>query len=162
MDEVKLDVIPLDICGMVLGSPYLYDRKAIFSCHENKCQITKHGIEYTVSAHQTKINSSLVSSRQMKRLVNSNKGCMLMVVRGGGEMQNYQMLSMVAIMCIKRNYLNYFLTMMSCFRNQGDYLFRGKSNMRSICSMTLLYQILSCTRCRPWRWRRSKSRCRNY
>ena len=30
VDEVKPDVIPLDICGMVLGHPYLYDRKAIF------------------------------------------------------------------------------------------------------------------------------------
>ena len=29
IDEVELDVVPLDICGMVLGSPYLYDRKAV-------------------------------------------------------------------------------------------------------------------------------------
>ena len=29
VDEVELDVIPLDTCGMVLGSPYLYDRKEI-------------------------------------------------------------------------------------------------------------------------------------
>jgi len=54
VDEVKLDVIPLDICGMVLGSPYLYDRKAIFFCHENEYQITKYGVEYIVRAHQTK------------------------------------------------------------------------------------------------------------
>ena len=25
VDEVDLDVIPLDICGVLLGSPYLYD-----------------------------------------------------------------------------------------------------------------------------------------
>jgi len=30
VDEVELDIVPLDICGIVLGSPYLYDRKAIF------------------------------------------------------------------------------------------------------------------------------------
>jgi len=30
VDEVELDIIPLDICGIVLGSSYLYDRKAIF------------------------------------------------------------------------------------------------------------------------------------
>ena len=30
VDEVYLDVFLLDICGIVLGSPYLYDRKAIF------------------------------------------------------------------------------------------------------------------------------------
>ena len=62
VDEVKLDVIPLDICGMVLGSPYLYDRKAIFFWHENKYEIAKYGVEYIVRAHQTKINSSLVSA----------------------------------------------------------------------------------------------------
>ena len=27
IDEVELDVVPLDISGIVLGSPYLYDRK---------------------------------------------------------------------------------------------------------------------------------------
>ena len=30
VDEVEFDVVPLDICGIVLGSPYLYDRKEIF------------------------------------------------------------------------------------------------------------------------------------
>lgn len=34
VDEVDLDVIPLDICGMVLGSSHLYDRKEIFFHHE--------------------------------------------------------------------------------------------------------------------------------
>lgn len=81
VDEVELDVIPLNIYGMVLGSPYLYDRKAVFFRHENKYQITKDGVEYIVRAHQNKINANLVSAGQMKRLVNSNKGCMLMVVR---------------------------------------------------------------------------------
>jgi len=36
IDEVDLDVVPLDIYGIVLGSPYLYDRKAVFFRHENK------------------------------------------------------------------------------------------------------------------------------
>ena len=27
IDEVDMDVVPLDICGIVLGSSYLYDRK---------------------------------------------------------------------------------------------------------------------------------------
>jgi hypothetical protein len=30
VDEVTCDVVPLNECGMVLGSPYLYDRKEIF------------------------------------------------------------------------------------------------------------------------------------
>jgi hypothetical protein len=30
IDEVDLDVVPLDICGIVLGIPYIYDRKEVF------------------------------------------------------------------------------------------------------------------------------------
>jgi len=82
VDEVELDVIPLDICGMVLRSLNLYDRKAVFFRHENKYQITKYGVEYIVRAHQNKINDNLVSAGQMKSLVNSSKGCMLMVCKG--------------------------------------------------------------------------------
>jgi hypothetical protein len=44
IDEVDLDVVSLDICGMVLGSPYLYDRKTIFFSHENKYHLTKGGV----------------------------------------------------------------------------------------------------------------------
>ena len=63
-DEVDLDVVPLDICGIVLGSPYLYDRKEIFFRHEKKCHLTKGGVEYIVRAHNildrksTRLNSS--------------------------------------------------------------------------------------------------------
>ena len=35
LDEVELDVISIDICGIVLGSPYLYDRRGIFHRHKN-------------------------------------------------------------------------------------------------------------------------------
>jgi hypothetical protein len=45
LDEVELDVIPLDICGIVLGSPYLYDRRSIFHRHENKYNLFKNGFE---------------------------------------------------------------------------------------------------------------------
>ena len=57
MDEVDLDVVPLDICGIVLGSPYLYDRKAIFYREQNKYHLFKYGVEYIVRAH--KINTNL-------------------------------------------------------------------------------------------------------
>ena len=44
IDEVELDVVPLDICGMVLVSPYLYDRKVIFYREHNKYHLFKDGI----------------------------------------------------------------------------------------------------------------------
>ena len=50
VDEVELDVIPLDICGVVLGSPYLYDRDAIFHRKENSIISLKMELN-TLSRH---------------------------------------------------------------------------------------------------------------
>ena len=44
IDEVDLDVVSLDICEIVLGSPYLYDRKEVFFRHEKKYHLTKGGV----------------------------------------------------------------------------------------------------------------------
>lgn len=38
-------------------------------------------MEYIIRSHCAKISSILVSVSKMKRLINSSKGCMLMVVR---------------------------------------------------------------------------------
>lgn len=62
VDEVELDVVPLDIYGIILGVPYLYDRKVVFFRHEKKYHLTKDGIEYIVRAHHTKVNTILVST----------------------------------------------------------------------------------------------------
>jgi hypothetical protein len=80
IDEVDLDVVPLDICGIMLGSSYIYDRKKIFFCHEKKYHLTKGGVECTVRAHNMSGNTTLVSAGQMKRLINTNNIYVLMVV----------------------------------------------------------------------------------
>ena len=71
----------MDICGIVLGSPYLYERKDIFYRVKNKYQLIKDGIEYIVRAHKLKNNYTLINSGQMKRIVNSCKQFLLMVVK---------------------------------------------------------------------------------
>ena len=73
VDEVELDIIPLDICRIVLGSPYLYDRKSIFYRDENMYLLVKDGIEYFVRAHKLKNNYTLINFEQMKRMINSCK-----------------------------------------------------------------------------------------
>ena len=62
IDEVELDVVPLDISGIILGSPYLYDRKVVFYRHENKYVLLKNGVEYIVRAHPKKLNISLFNA----------------------------------------------------------------------------------------------------
>jgi hypothetical protein len=88
VDEVELDVIPLDICGIVLGSPYLYDRKAIFHRHENKYHLFTNGVEYIVRAHTKKMNLSLVNAGQMKRLVNASKNFVLLMIKPKDDIEN--------------------------------------------------------------------------
>jgi hypothetical protein len=79
--EVDLDVVSLDICGIVLGSPYIYDRKTIFFRHENKYHLTKGGVEYIVRAHNMRVNKTLASAGKMKKLININKRYSLMVIK---------------------------------------------------------------------------------
>jgi hypothetical protein len=88
VDEVELDVILLDICGIVLGSPYLYDRKAIFHRHENKYHLFKDGVEYIVGSHTKKMNLSLINAGQMKTLVNASKNFVLLMIKPKDDIEN--------------------------------------------------------------------------
>jgi hypothetical protein len=69
VDEVTCDVVSLRECGMVLGSPYLYDRKAIFYRTKNQYQFTKAGQDYVVHAHHVKENKTLQTMEQLKKVV---------------------------------------------------------------------------------------------
>jgi hypothetical protein len=44
IDEVELDMVTLDICNMVLGSPYLYDMKAIFYKEQKNIIFSRMGL----------------------------------------------------------------------------------------------------------------------
>jgi len=81
IDEVELDVVPLKICGIDLGCPYLYDRKAIFYRHEKIYHIFKYGVEYIVRTHRKKMNVSLISVGLMKRVVNASKNFVLFIIK---------------------------------------------------------------------------------
>ena len=67
VDEVTCDVVPLNECGMVLGSPYLYDCKAIFYREPNQYHLIKEGNEYVVHAHHLKTNQSLQTMEQLRK-----------------------------------------------------------------------------------------------
>lgn len=67
------DVIKLDTCGMVLGSPYLYDRKAIFYREQNQYHLFKKGIEYVVHSHHTKGDKYPFIVEQLKQVSYSSK-----------------------------------------------------------------------------------------
>jgi hypothetical protein len=62
IDEVDVDVVSLDICGIVIGNPYIYNRKVVFFHHENKYHLTKGAVEYIFRAHNMRVNTTLVSA----------------------------------------------------------------------------------------------------
>jgi hypothetical protein len=80
VDEVELDIVPLDICGIVLESPYLYDRNYIFYSEENTYCFNKDGKEYIVRAHHIKTNKSFATTGKLKGMVNARKSLTLISV----------------------------------------------------------------------------------
>ena len=79
VDEVEFDVVdPLDICGIVLGSPYLYDQNEIFYREHNQFHLFREGIEYRVHSHTFKNDKSLGTTQQLKRVVNGSQNLALM------------------------------------------------------------------------------------
>ena len=81
VDWVELDVVPLEITGVVLGIPYLYEKNEIFHFHENKYHLFKDGKEYIVRAHKKKLESSLVHAGKLKRLVNASQNITFLMVK---------------------------------------------------------------------------------
>jgi len=81
IDEVELNVVPLDIFRIFLESPYLNGKKVILYREENKYNIKKDWIEYIVRALLVNTKLYLVSTRQVKRLVNACKFFVFMIVK---------------------------------------------------------------------------------
>ena len=59
-------MVLVDICGVVLGSPYPYDHDAVFYRKENKYHLKKDGVEYIGRAQKSKNHLNLVVANQMK------------------------------------------------------------------------------------------------
>lgn len=145
VDGVDLDVVSLDIYGIVLGSPYLYDKKEVFFRHENKYHLTKDEVECIVISHRDKFSVSLVSAGQMNRLINSSKWFILMVVRAkdAETFEAFQGCDPTH----KRNCMKLFLTIMGLLKNQVGCLQCMRSNLRFTCNRMILYPTLECIVC---------------
>jgi hypothetical protein len=76
-------VVPLDVCGVILGNLYLYVRDAIFRRRENQYRLVKDGKEYTINAHKEKVKHFLVSAHQAKRIMGSMKKLVFLFLREG-------------------------------------------------------------------------------
>jgi len=96
-------VIPLDTCGVVLGSPYLYDQDAIFHRKDNKYHLIKDEIEYIVRAHKMNTSLDLINANKMKRLISSSKKYVLMFIKE--QPRDSMMLFKGVILNLRTNWL---------------------------------------------------------
>ena len=82
IDEVTCDVVPLDVCHVMLGSPYLWDRDATLYRREQKYSFVKNGRTFVIkSIASPLVGSSLITATQAKRLVNAGRKFVLIFVR---------------------------------------------------------------------------------
>jgi hypothetical protein len=110
----------------------------------------KNGVEYIVRSHHKKMNLSLVSVGQMKRLVNASKNFVLLMIKAK-DVINLKLSQDVILKLKYELSMKLLIIMMRCFRNQRDYLQKEESNMRFSCSKMLHFLTLVCTKCQFWR-----------
>ena len=83
--------MPLEISGIVLGSPYLDYRKEVFHFHENKYHLFKDGIEYIIRVHKKNTSLSLIHASEMKRIMNASQNLTLLMIKQRDVLnQNFQ------------------------------------------------------------------------
>ena len=78
---MELDVVLFDVYGVVFGSPCMYMRDEIFMQRSNQYWLIKDEKSYITNTHKSKLNISLVSSNQAKKLIGSSKKYVLLLLR---------------------------------------------------------------------------------
>jgi len=81
IDEVMVDVVPLDICGVILGYPFMWDRDSIYYKRLNKLRLVKDENLFHVSAYKSSKKLPLVIDGHVKNLVNASKIFVLIMVK---------------------------------------------------------------------------------
>jgi hypothetical protein len=81
IDEVELDVVPINVCGVVFGSHYMYMRNEKFMWRAKQYRLIKDGKSYIINVHKVNSNISLVISNQAKKFISSSKKYVLLFLR---------------------------------------------------------------------------------
>jgi hypothetical protein len=144
---VELDVVPLDVCGVVFGSPYMYMRDVIFMWRENQYHLIKDGKSYIINAHKGKSKISLVSANQAKKLISSSKKYVFLFLRENQSGEESSKSKGIPGGMYKRknnSWRSCCRHTKECSRSLKGYHLRGKWSMRYNCFLTPHYQILGC------------------
>nr|CAD1831224.1 unnamed protein product [Ananas comosus var. bracteatus] len=81
IDEMMCEVVSLNICNLIFGSPYLWDRDATFFCRPQQYQFIKDGQKFLFTTEPLSTTVDLVTACQVKRMINACQKFDLLVIR---------------------------------------------------------------------------------
>nr|CAD1840612.1 unnamed protein product [Ananas comosus var. bracteatus] len=81
IDEMLCEVVPLNICNLIFGSPYLWDRDATFFRRPQQYQFIKDGQKFVFTIEPLSTTIDLVTTCQAKRMINACQKFVLLVIR---------------------------------------------------------------------------------
>ncbi|XP_031493251.1 uncharacterized protein LOC116259531 [Nymphaea colorata] len=81
IDEVICDVVPLDVCQVVLGNPYLWLRDGHYHRRAQEYELTKDGKQFVITRDHIAPPTDLMTAEQVKRVVNACQRFVLLLVR---------------------------------------------------------------------------------
>ena len=81
VDEVKVDIVPFDVCTVVFKIPYMCMRDAIFMRRDNQYCLIKDQKFVIINTHKGKSNISLISANEAKNLISSSRKFILFFLR---------------------------------------------------------------------------------
>ncbi|XP_026460993.1 uncharacterized protein LOC113362593 [Papaver somniferum] len=71
IDEIVCDVVPLDVAQVIFGNPYLWERDGVLNYRERAYLFKKYGKEFRILDSKTHLPMKMVTTNQVKRLINA-------------------------------------------------------------------------------------------
>nr|CAD1831489.1 unnamed protein product [Ananas comosus var. bracteatus] len=81
INEMLCKVVPLNICNLIFGSLYLWDRDATFFRRPQQYQFIKDGQKFLFTTEPLSTTVDLVTACQAKRMINACQKFALLVIR---------------------------------------------------------------------------------
>ncbi|XP_026410592.1 uncharacterized protein LOC113305806 [Papaver somniferum] len=71
IDEIVCDVVSLDVAQVIFGNPYLWERDTVLYHRERVYLFKKDGKYFRIQVSKTHLPMKLVTTNQVKRLINA-------------------------------------------------------------------------------------------
>lgn len=81
IDQVMVDVVTLDVCGVILGNTYFWDISSLYHRRMNKYKLIKDRNIFYVNAHNRNKKLPLVTTSQVIQLINTSKLFILLMIK---------------------------------------------------------------------------------